>query len=120
MATSFDQLHDIITTEGKKGGEPARIAKELQPKFAKARLTFDSNAGIYADLVQQLSQEFSADDVKAAADELKAFLTTRGFAEELKWVNSTLADVDAYRSGKVRETAKILRSVVGPRPWLVP
>ncbi len=118
-ATNFDQLHKLGIDAGKPGIQ-GDLAKQAKAKLDEQKPKFEIWATVYADLVQQLGSDFRADDVKAQAEVLKADLVARGRDYDRAGVDATLADATAFRDGRRRDTAKILRAVVGPRPWLTP
>jgi hypothetical protein len=118
-ATNFDQLHKMGIDAGKPGIQ-GDLAKQAKAKLDEQKPKFEVWATVYADLIQQLGSDFRADEVKAQAEVLKADLTARGRDYDRPGVDATLADATAFRDGRMRDTAKILRSVIGPRPWLTP
>jgi len=119
-ATNLDRLHNFAKAEAGKAGPQGALAKQAQDKFDEERPRFEIWASVYADLVHQLGSDFRAEDVKAEAAGLKADLLARGRGYDRPGVDAALADATAYREGRLRDTAKILRAVVGARPWLTP
>ncbi len=118
-ANNFDQLYKMGTVDAGKPGIQGELAKQAKAKLDEQKAKFEIWASVYADLVQQLGSDFRGDDVKAQAEVLKADLAARGRDYDRPGVDATLADTTAFRDGRVRDTAKILRSVTGPRPWLM-
>ncbi len=120
-ALYLDQLQEIIKIGSQQKDVRADLAKQAKNRFDLQKRNFDGYASAYADLIQQLgSGDFTRDEVKAEAQVLKADFVQRGRGEEQAKVDATVADVEAYRSGRVRDTAKILRSLVGPHEWTRP
>lgn len=119
-ATNFDQLHAIAAADAGKSGIQGDIARNAKSRLDEQKPKFEVWATVYADLIQQLGSDFRAEEVKTQAEELKSDLSARGRAYDRAGVDAALADSIAFRDGKVRDTAKILRAVTGPRPWLAP
>jgi hypothetical protein len=117
-ARYLDQLDSIITVEGKQGGIQADLARQAKERFDQQKPNFDGYAAAYADLVQQLATDFRPQDVAAQTEVLRTDLASRRRGGDHAILDALLSDIERYRSGAATQTGQILRSVVGPRPWL--
>lgn len=118
-ADFFDQLYGLIE-EGKRSPAVADVGRKAEDRFKQQKPKFDSWATAYVDLIQQLASDFRDSDVRQQTDSLTADLAARNRAYDGPGLLAVANDVVAYRDGRVRETAKIIRSAVGPRRWLSP
>jgi hypothetical protein len=115
-AVSLNELNSIATIE--KDQFPADFVQKAKAKFDGVKPYFDNYASAYADIIQRLGTDFKAEEIAAQAQILKNDLLSQSRGQDISVVDAAAKDIAAYRDGSVRETSKILRSVVGPRPWL--
>lgn len=118
-ADFFDQIYGLIE-DGRKNPALADVGHKAEDRFRQQKPKFDNWATSYVDLIQQLATDFQDRDVRAQAVSLKAEFAARSRAYEAPGLEAVAEEVAAYRDGRSRETAKIIRSAIGARRWLAP
>ncbi len=117
-ADLFDKLYGLIEEARKNPKDLGQIGRDAEQRFKEQKPKFDSWATAYVDLIQQVASDFPDADVRSQAASLKSDFAARSRAYDGPALDLIAGEVAAYRDGRSRETAKIIRSAIGPRRWL--